>query len=112
MIRDAIDEEMNKDPMMWLSGEFSVSDRRILITRCVANAWKQFHQCRQHNIIKTFQNLGLSLPIDGSQDHCLHIKDISAEDLIIGDWHQEEEQGFLYLGNADQDVAAYYTPFE
>jgi len=37
-ISELLDEEMERNPKLW-DGEFSVSDRRIVIIRIVADAW-------------------------------------------------------------------------
>ena len=55
--------------------ETAISERQILVTRCVAEAWERF--CEAKNlVVKTFRKVRLSLPIDGSRDKELSIKDI------------------------------------
>jgi hypothetical protein len=70
----------------WKAGKYTVGDRRILLTQWVGYAWEQLHLHHQDAIIKTFQNVGLALPTDGSKDHLLKIRDLS--NITVGDWHQ------------------------
>jgi hypothetical protein len=54
------------------------------MTKWVAEAWEKLHKDHQDAIINTFRNVGLSLPIDGSQDHELSIRDLP--NIVVGDW--------------------------
>ena len=74
----------------WESGKWSISDRRILMTHWVAQAFQRVHDEHQDTIIRCFQSVGLSLPVDGSQDHLLRVRDLP--DLAYGDW-QTPPQG-------------------
>lgn len=60
-------------------------ERRVLTTKCVAQAWEDLCLNKSQLIIESFRNLRLSLPIDGSGDE-LNIKGFEAESLVIGDW--------------------------
>ncbi|KAA8894455.1 hypothetical protein FN846DRAFT_973897, partial [Sphaerosporella brunnea] len=51
-------------------------ERRILITRCVADAWEKLHDEQGDLIRKSFQQTGISLNPDGSEDHLLKVKDL------------------------------------
>ena len=73
----------------WKEGSYSVGDRRIMITKWVGQAWREFHAEQSHVIVKTFRKVSLSLTIDGSKDHELHVKDI--QDIQVGDWTLEKE---------------------
>jgi len=65
--------------------------KRIQVIHCVAKAYKRF--CDQHGdiVCKSFLDVGLSLPPDGSQDH-LSIKDFEHGNPIIGDFAQTDEE--------------------
>lgn len=80
-----VDENFDK----WESGSYSVGDRRVLMTKWVAEAWEKVHKDHQDAIINTFRNVGLSLPTDGSQDHELSIRDLP--NIIVGDWTKVPE---------------------
>jgi hypothetical protein len=70
----------------WKANKFNVGQRRVLLTQWVGQAWEKLHKYHQNAIIKTFQNVGLSLPPDGSKDDQLHIQDLP--NITVGDWQQ------------------------
>jgi hypothetical protein len=74
---------------LYESGKWSVRDRRILCTHWVVNAFQRVHYEHKDAIIKCFQNVGLSLPVDGSQDYLLKVRDLP--NLTIGDWQKAPE---------------------
>jgi hypothetical protein len=69
---------------LWESGKWSIGDRRILLTKWVAQAFERVHLEHKNAIIACFKNVGLSLVVDGSADHLLKIRDLP--NLTIGDW--------------------------
>jgi hypothetical protein len=74
-----IDEEEEKrgcDIDQW-----SVSDKRVMTTQVVARAWEAFCRDNQEMIKKAFRDVGVTLAVDGSEDHLLKIKGFAAEDL-------------------------------
>jgi len=66
----------------WKAGKFSVQDRRILLVEWVAKAWKDLHDNHQDVIRKTFEQVGLSLNPDGSEDWKLKIRDLLGLTLL------------------------------
>src|SRR5712671_2868932 len=62
----------------------SISDRRVLLTTWVGQASEDMHQEDSDMIRGAFEKVGLGLPIDGSQDHKIRIKDFI--DVEVGDW--------------------------
>jgi hypothetical protein len=75
----------------WENHKYTVGERRILVTHWVGQAWREFHKDKKSKelIVKTFEKLGLSLAVDGSQDEKLHVKDMP--DIQVGDWTRQEE---------------------
>ena len=69
----------------WKAGKYSVSDRRVMLTKWVGQAWEELHKDHGSLICQTFRRLGLSLAVDGSEDHEIKVKDIP--DIEVGDWH-------------------------
>ncbi|KAA8905840.1 hypothetical protein FN846DRAFT_949762 [Sphaerosporella brunnea] len=61
---------------------------RVLMTRCVGQAWATFCQERREVVVKSFRQLGISLPINGSSDGELSIKGLSTARLMTAmmDW--------------------------
>jgi hypothetical protein len=78
-------------------GDFTVSDRRVLLTQWVAVAWKELHEKYKKSIIQTFRQVGLSLNPDGSEDHELKIKGL--DDIQVGDYSRVELEPENGLGS-------------
>ncbi|KAG0137649.1 hypothetical protein HOY82DRAFT_597370 [Tuber indicum] len=66
----------------------AIGRRRILMTKAVGAAWETFCSDKQSVIIQSFRHLGMTLPIDGSADHELHVKGVAG--LEVGDWRLME----------------------
>jgi len=58
-----------------------------MTTECVGRAFQQFHNHKADVIRRSFQKVGLSLPIDGTLDHELDIKGLP--ELEIGNWEED-----------------------
>ena len=58
-----------------MEGKLPVSERRILTTKCVANAWEKI-KMETEMIKHRFLKCGLSNNLDGTEDHYLHINGI------------------------------------
>ena len=69
----------------WKAGQYSVSDRRVMLTKWVGQAWTELHKDHGELIRQTFRRVGLSLAVDGSEDREIKVKDIP--DIEVGDWH-------------------------
>jgi hypothetical protein len=72
--------------------KWTPSIKRVQITHCVSTAYERL--CDRHgNIVrKSFLDVGLSLPPDGSQDHLLAIKGFEHGEPTIGDFSQTDEE--------------------
>jgi hypothetical protein len=55
-----------------------------MLASLVAQAWEDLYQYDSDLIRQTFIDLGLSLPIDGSRDHEIKIKDLPG--IQVGNW--------------------------
>ena len=75
------DAHMKADMEKWQTGKFTASERRILISKWVANATEATYD--NANIPRIFEKCGISLPIDGSQDARINIQGL--EDYSVGD---------------------------
>ena len=64
-----IDENLDK----YKDNKFTASDRRILITKWVANAWAEIGT-NADLTVRSFEKCGISLPLDGSLDKELNIE--------------------------------------
>ena len=60
----------------WRSGKFSVSDRRVLLAEWTLKAYNILHEKYSDNIVKAFEQVGLSLKLDSSEDWKIKIRDL------------------------------------
>ena len=67
-------------------GRWSVSDKRIMTTHVVAQSWHAFCQQKSELICKSFRDVGIALPVNGSRDDEIKIKGFTSTDIEIGDW--------------------------
>lgn len=98
-IRDLTDEAIFDCQNAEDFEKWTVGDRRVLTTWCVGDAWYQFCVEKQDLVKQSFRNVGLSLPIDGSQDHTLDIKGFTG--IEIGDWRSEENDPDLEFADVN-----------
>jgi hypothetical protein len=99
-----------------VKGSSAVGEMRVLMTRCVGQAWSTFCEDRQEVVIKSFRQLGISLPIDGSADNELSVKGLSTDKLVaaLSEWKtrgvptgdgedSEDSDSESEAGDADDD---------
>ena len=55
------------------AGKWPVRERRILMTHWVVKAFERVHLEHKDAIIACFKSVGLSLAVNGSEDHLLNI---------------------------------------
>lgn len=77
-ISDYLEEKIEENWHSDFPGKANVRvrERRISITHCVADAWEKLHNEQGDLIRKSFQQTGISLNPDGSEDHLLNVKDL------------------------------------
>ncbi len=87
------------------AGDFTVGDRRVLLTKWVAEAWDELHKKYKDTIVRTFRQVGLSLNPDGSEDRELKIKGL--DNIAVGDYSRVEPEEKNGLGSLTAtDIAA------
>ena len=98
-----------------LSGSM-IGRRRILSTWAVGEAWERFSNSHASVVQRAFTAVGLTLPIDGSQDSEISIKGLETSLFIDGlrDWEEggvvgagiiEDEGGGESEGEVELDIA-------
>ena len=87
-------------------GKYSVSQRRVLLTKWVGQAWEDMHTEDSDMIRQAFQQVGLGLPIDGSRDHEIKIKDFP--DVQVGNWRDWQPKE----AREGEDIQSNLTPEE
>ena len=83
-IEELADQYIDKNEREWVEGKYTVSQRRVLLTKWVGQAWEDMHAEDSDMIRQAFVQVGLGLPIDGSRDHEIKIKDFP--DVQVGNW--------------------------
>jgi hypothetical protein len=63
------------------------------MTHCVADAWEKLHREHSSIVQKSFQQNGIALDPEGSEDHLLSVKDLPNLAPEIGDRSVWEEGG-------------------
>ena len=74
-IEELADQYIDENEKEWVEGAYSVSQRRVLLTKWVGQAWEDMHAKDSDMIRQAFQQVRLGLPIDGSRDYEIKIKD-------------------------------------
>ncbi|RPA90762.1 hypothetical protein L873DRAFT_1820600 [Choiromyces venosus 120613-1] len=85
-------------------GKWTISEKRIMTTHVVSHAWKVFCQQKQSFIVKAFRDVGVMLPIDGSQDGDIEIKGFTTSEIDIGNWAED-----LTISQSSQASQSYHT---
>jgi len=80
----AIDElataHLEKNINDYLHGNFTASERRILLTKWIGQVWEQV-AANKDMVIRGFKKCAVSVTIDGSEDNEIHIKDLEDYDV-------------------------------
>ena len=74
-IREEFEKHIDENLELYVEGKLLVSERRILTTKWVANAWEKIKR-NPEMIIHGFLKCGLSNKLDGSEDDYLNINGI------------------------------------
>jgi hypothetical protein len=107
-IEELADQYIDEHEVEWVEGKYSVGQRRILLTKWVAQAWEDIHKEDGDMIRRAFKQVGLGLPIDGSRDHEIKIKDFL--EVEVGNW-KDWKPTKAQKGDAE-DLQSNLTPEE
>jgi hypothetical protein len=102
LVAQAAEDHADKYASQYEEGWFTVSDRRVLLTKWVGEAWERLHIEYKDKIVRTFRQVGLSLNPDGSEDHEIKIKGLDS--IVVGNYVREttnEDDGLGSLTLAD-----------
>jgi hypothetical protein len=106
-IEELADQYIDENEREWVEGKYTVSQRRVLLTKWVGQAWEDMHVKDSDMIQKAFVQVGLGLPVDGSQDHEIKIKDFPG--VQVGnwrDWQPKEGEDMSNLTLEEVEVLA------
>ena len=69
-------EHMHANVSLYVEGKMSASQRRVLISKWVGQAWTEV--CSKRDMIcRAFEKCGITVPIDGSNDDRINIKGLT-----------------------------------
>ena len=84
-------EATDKYSMKWEDSnpgkKWSVSDKRIMVTHVVAQAWSRLCDENKAVVIKSFVDTGIYLAADGSEDNLIRIKGLGP--IVVGDYMRD-----------------------
>ena len=87
-------QHMHDNLSMYVENKLKVSDRRILITKWVGQAWSEV-SAKKDQIKRAFEKCGIAVPIDGTGDKYINIKGLN--DYVV-----EGDEG-LFEMDSDSD---------
>ena len=114
LLKQAIDDEWDRRDLARddIEGDSAVGEMRVMMTRCVAEAWETFCRERREVVIRSFHELGLSLPLNGSCDGELSIKGLETPMLMnsLKDWKtrgaaSQDEQDITESGSDSEGAS-------
>ena len=84
LIREEQDSHYNQHIEDQQKEKYNIGERQILLTHQVVKAWKRLHLEHKDTIVQTFQDLGITLNPNGSNDVELNVKGIP--NIVIRDY--------------------------
>ena len=69
-------QHMHDNLEAYVHGSIPATDRRLLFTKWVGQAWEET-AAKHAMVVRAFRKCGISLPIDGSQDSEINIKELN-----------------------------------
>lgn len=94
-VEELQNKHMHDNLSLYVENKMTASQRRVLITKWVGEAWAKV-SANKSMIIRAFEKCGISVPIDGSGDNRINIKGLT-------DYLVEEEEEALYEMDTDSD---------
>ena len=73
-IRALADQHYVDHILEWSAQKYTTSERRILMTQWVGQAWESIHHESQQTIQRFSRKCGTTVAIDGSEDHDINIR--------------------------------------
>jgi hypothetical protein len=74
-VRRLFEDHLDKNLESYVEGKISASARRVLMTKWVGAAWSKVGKMKE-SIVRSFKKCGLSVALDGSEDHEVNIEGI------------------------------------
>lgn len=83
----------------YVNNGFTASDRRVLITKWVGEAWAR-HSQKKDMTKRAFKKCGVSTAIDGSEDSCISIRGLEGYTV-----RSAESEGLFELDTSDDEYS-------
>ena len=74
-VRRLFENHLDSNLERYVEGKMSASERRVLMTKWVGEAWSKVGKMKD-SIIRSFKKCGLSVALDGSEDDQVNIEGI------------------------------------
>lgn len=106
-IEKITDKHVHANRKQWLEGTFTASERRIIMTKWVGEAWSDTCKDQTDAVVKCFKSCGISNKIDGTEDHLIHFQGIDSYTFETEERAEDEEIGCFILDNdsdSDEDI--------
>ena len=85
----------------YVQGEINAGSRRVLFTTWVGAAWEEVSR-NQEMVVRSFEKVGITVPIDGSGDHNINIHGL--ENYSVEESSSEDEDPFA---DSDEEEGEY-----
>jgi len=72
-IREQFEQHLQENMILYVESKLTASDRRVLITKWVGNAWSRIKTSLKDTIVRSFLKCGISNKLDKSEDHLVSI---------------------------------------
>ena len=97
--------EVDENLEQWENGTVSAADKRILITKWLANAWEEIFTNPRYNPRAYFERTGCLLTIDCSEDALVKLKGVP-DYQVPPTWQVQDED----VGPPQSEVAPELEP--
>jgi DDE superfamily endonuclease len=81
-VADISNQHFQDHAEKWVNQKYTASERRILMTKWVGEAWSKVCSELKESIIRSFRKCGITVAIDGSQDDEININGLA--DYVVG----------------------------
>ena len=88
---------------LYVHGKFTASDRRVLLSTWVGEAWEEV--CSKPEMaIRSFRKCGISVAMDGSEDEAINIHGVDDYKVESSDSADEEYQTDPFEGSSEEEM--------
>lgn len=95
LVREQFEKHLDENLDKYVDGKLTASERRVLTTKWVANAWQKVSE-NKDMIIRSFVKCGITCKLDGSEDDQVNIRGLESYTMPL----PEEE---FHLESSDED---------